>query len=186
MSRAPDFVVAIIKNYWKPGQKILEIGCGPAFLRDDFGKDYIGTDITDAPYSIELPRDVDIVCPADHLDLQDNAVDIIIIKSAFFLFNNHKKSLEEVMRVLKPAGKIIIFDYNKKTQKGLQRKEGHFQYPCWTQWGLKKVLKDHHFDNLTNLVASVQQPSRITKIYHLLRQEIFGTWAIVCGEKVHE
>ena len=95
MSRAPDFVVAIIKNYWEPGQKILEIGCGPAFLRDDFGKYYIGTDITDKPYTIELPRDVDIVCPADRLHIPDNSINIVIIKSAFFLFDNQKKSTIE-------------------------------------------------------------------------------------------
>ncbi len=183
MSRSPDFVVEIIKKYWKSGQKILEIGCGPAFLRDDFGKDYIGTDITDEPYNAELPRDVDMVCPADHLDIQDNSVDIVIIKSAFFLFDNHRKSLEEVMRVLKPRGKLIIFDYNKKTQKDLQQKEGHSRYPCWTQWGLKKILKEHHFNNVTNFIASTRQPPKIAKIYHLLRQEIFGSWAIVCGEK---
>ena len=183
MSRAPDFVVSIIKNYWDPGQKILEIGCGPAFLRDDFGKDYIGTDITDEPYTIDLLRDVDILCSADRLDIADDSIDIVIIKSAFFLFDNHNQSLEEVMRVLKFGGKVIIFDYNKKTQRNLQLKEKHSRYPCWTQWGLKKLLKDHHFCNVNNLIASAQQPSGVKKIYHLLRQEIFGCWAIVCGEK---
>lgn len=184
MSRTPDFVVAIIKNYWKFGQKILEIGCGPAFLRDDFGKDYIGTDITDEPYNIELPRDVDIVCPATNLNIPNNSMDVVILKSSFYLFDNHKKSLEEVLRCLKPRGKIIIFDYNKKTQKALQIKERHTRYPCWTQWGLKKILKDNHFCNVTNLIASAQQPSGIKKVYNLLRQEVLGTWAIVCGEKI--
>jgi len=185
MSRAPDFVVQIIKDYWKPGQKILEIGCGPAFLREDFGKNYIGSDITKEPYNLDLPRDVDIVCPAENLCVDDNSIDIVVIKSAFFLFDNHMKSLNEIMRVLKPGGKVIIFDYNKRIQKDLQRKEGHNQYPCWTQWSLKKLLQRHYFNDVTNLIASTKQPSKITKPYHLLRQEIFGTWAIVYGIKRH-
>jgi ubiquinone/menaquinone biosynthesis C-methylase UbiE len=182
MSRAPDFVVQIIKDYWQPGQKILEIGCGPSFLRDDFGKDYIGVDYTDEPYTSDLPRDVDIICTAENLLVESNSIDIVVIKSAFYLFGDQKKSLEEVRRVLKPEGKVIIFDYNRKTQKNLQRKFGE-SYPCWTQWGLRKFLKNYHFKDVRNLIAATEQPSKMTQFYHFLRQELIGTWAIVCGTK---
>lgn len=183
MFQSPDFVVQIIKNYWRPGQKILEIGCGPAFLRKEFGKDYIGTDITNELYDENLPRDIDIVCSADKLLIDDNSVDIVVIKSALYLFDNYEKSLKEAKRALKSEGKIIIFDYGRRTQKKLQESEGHMRYPCWTQWGLKKLLKRHQFMEVVNLIASTEQPSGLKKIYHLLRQEFFGTWAIVVGQK---
>jgi ubiquinone/menaquinone biosynthesis C-methylase UbiE len=183
MSRAPDFVVAIISDFWESNKKILEIGCGAAYLRDDFGLDYIGTDITDEPYNETLPRNVDIVCSAENLKVEDSSIDIVVIKSAFFLFNDFEQALKEIYRVLKPKGILIIFDYNKKTQKELQRKEGHTQYPCWTQWGLKKLLKKNNFKNTTNLLQATKQPSKFSRYYHLLRQEILGTWAIVYGEK---
>lgn len=183
MSRAPEFVISIIKDYWIPGKKILEIGCGPAFLREVFGKDYMGTDITDASYSDNLPRDVDIVCPADQLLIDDNTVDIVIIKSAFFIFDKHDVCLKEAKRVLKKGGTLIIFDYNRKTQKELQRKEQHDKYPCWTQWGLKKLVQNNGFNKVENLIAENVQPSGLSRIYNLLRQEIIGNWAIVCGTK---
>lgn len=184
MSDSIDFVLSIIKNHWSPGVKILEIGCGPAHLRKYFGKDYIGADITDKAYKADLPRDVDIVCPADQLKVDDSFVDIVVIKSAFFLFPDHKKSLEEAIRVLKPGGKLIIFDYTMRTQKRLQQKEGHRNYPCWTQWKLRRLLqKTGGFEKVHNLTTLSDQPKGLIRFYHLIRQEFFGTWAIVYGEK---
>ena len=112
MFKSPDFVVNTIKMAWTPGQKILEIGCGAAFLREIFGKDYIGTDLTNEPYNKNLPRDVDIVCAAEKLLLANDSIDIVVIISAFYLFYNHEKALNESLRVLKLGGKLFIFDYN--------------------------------------------------------------------------
>ena len=183
MSKSPPFVVSIIQSFHTKGQKILEIGCGPAFLREDFGKDYTGTDITDEPYYPELPRDVDVVCPADHLLFKDDHFDIVVIKSAFFLFKDQATCLKEVHRVLKPGGKIILFDYNKRTQKMLQRKEGHANYPCWTQWGLRRLVKRNGFINPELLLPETEQPMGLKKLYALLRQEFKGDWAIVSATK---
>jgi ubiquinone/menaquinone biosynthesis C-methylase UbiE len=161
----------------------LEIGCGPAFLRNIFGEDYVGTDITNKPYNENLIRDVDVICSADQLLFEKDSFDIIVIKSAFFLFPNHELSLKEAKRVLKPGGKIIIFDYNRKTQIELQRKEGHTNYPCWTQWGLKRLIQRNGFQNVQNLIPRKTIPTGIGKLYYLIKQEIFGTWAIILGTK---
>lgn len=178
-----DFVVSIVNNYWKKGQKILEIGCGPAFLRKFYGEDYTGSDITDVDYTPTIPRDVDVVCGADNLKFADNSFDIVIIKSAFFLFDDHAKALAEANRVLKTNGKLIIFDYNKKTQRMLQSKEGHTNYPCWTQLGLRKRILQSGFNKAKFWIADVKQPNIFTKIYHIARQEVLGTWAIVSAIK---
>lgn len=181
--QAPEFVVNIIKLFWSPGMKILEIGCGPAFLRKVFGIDYIGVDIVDTPYAPELLRDVDFICPADKLVLRDESVDIVVIKSAFFLFPDHFAALQEALRVLKSSGKLLIFDYNKKTQKDLQMREGHTRYPCWTQWGLKKLVQSNGFIGTTLLVSDSPQATGFRKFYRLIAQELKGTWVIVAGGK---
>lgn len=182
MLRTPNFVVSIIKYFWSPGQRILEIGCGPAFLRDVFGKDYTGVDITDKPYDENLSRDVDIVCSAENLLVDNNSFDIVVIKSAFYMFNQ-EASLQEARRVLKDSGNILIFDYTRKTQKKLQKKEGHNSYPCWTQWGLNKLIQKSGFKNVKNFTAEDVQRKGLNRYYHLIRQEICGTWSIVCGVK---
>ncbi len=179
----PPFVISAIKSYWKPGMKILEIGCGPAFLRKTFGMDYIGSDITSLPYYANLARDVDLVCSADNLLLSDAIVNIVVIKSAFFLFPNHTAVLREVYRVLKPGGMLFIFDYNKRTQKDLQRREKHTNYPCWSQWSLKKLIKANGFIKVVLLVAEEIQPTGLKKVYRLIKQELRGDWVIVFAVK---
>lgn len=183
MNSTPPFVVQIIKEYWSPGKKILEIGCGPAFLRDFFLKDYIGVDITNEPYNEDLLRNVDIVCGAENLLIESASIDIVVIKSSFYLFEDHAKALQEAKRVLKDKGTILIFDYNKRTQNRLQKNETKKIYPCWTQWKLKKILQKNGFKEVKNFLASYEQPLGLILYYKILKQELNGDWAIVSGRK---
>lgn len=183
MPDTPQFVIDTIRSAWKPGKKIVEIGCGPAFLRRYFGGDYIGTDISDAPYDSDLPRDADHVCPANRLSLNDEVFDIVIMKSALFLFEDHLGALLEAKRVLRQGGVLLIFDYNRRTQKMLQRKEGHTNYPCWTQWALRKLVLNANFKRVDLLVPKSHQPNSLQGVLRRIHQELFGNWAIVRGFK---
>ncbi len=178
-----DFVLSLINEHWQSGKKILEVGCGPAFLRKHYGADYTGSDITDENYTPTLPRDVDVVCPADDLKFSDNSFDIVLIKSAFFLFDDHNKALSEARRVLCDNGVILILDYNMRTQKRLQKGEGHNRYPCWTQWGLQNLITNSGFKSPKLWIGDKTQPVWYKRPYHLLRQELLGTWAIVSASK---
>lgn len=179
MNSTPDFVLDIIRLHHKENNKILEIGCGPAFLREFFPNDYIGADITDELYNENLKRDVDIVCSAEKLLLDDDSVDIVVIKSSFYLFSNHDIALSEAKRVLKKGGIILIFDYTRRTQKRLQKQSKGSIYPCWTQWGLKKKIDNAGFTESKILSSNTNEINFIRKI----KQEIFDTWIIVQGIK---
>lgn len=183
MTNNLDFAIAIINQHWQSGKKILEIGCGPAYLRKYYGTDYTGSDVTNDYYTPGVKRDVDVVCSAEDLKFEDQSFDIVLIKSAFYLFTNHSKALAEAYRLLRKGGVILILDYNKKTQKMLQKKEGHTRYPCWTQLGLKQLIARAGFNSTRLLLAETKQPSNLKRIYHLVRQEFLGTWAIVSGVK---
>lgn len=177
------FVVDIIKQHWQPGKKILEVGCGPALLRKYFGADYVGSDVTNEPYNAAMLRDVDVVCAAEDLQFPDKSMDVVIIKSALYLFADPRLAINEACRVLRPHGKLIVFDYNKKTQKNLQRKEGHSSYPCWTSCTLAKLLRKAGFSKPRAWVATDKQPTGLARLYQLFRQEFFGTWAIISASK---
>jgi len=179
MNSTPTFIINIIKQYWTPGKKILEIGCGPAFLREFFGADYIGTDITDEPYNENLPRNVDIVCAAENLLMKNDMVDIVTIKSSFYLFTEHDRVLMEVNRVLKSHGLILIFDYTRKTQKKLQKSEHEKIYPCWTQLGLKRKMMQSGFTDCQILSAEGDKAN----LLQIMKNEMMGTWAIAKGAK---
>ena len=178
MNSTPSFIVDIIKRDWAPGKKILEIGCGPAFLREFFKKDYIGVDITDEPYNKDLLRNVDIICSAENLLVESDSVDIIVIKSSFYLFADHSKALKEAKRVLKSKGAIIIFDYNRKTQKRLQKNDLEKVYPCWTQWGLKRKLEQSGYDDCAIISHKIK-----VNLCQIIMNEIRGDWAIARGSK---
>jgi ubiquinone/menaquinone biosynthesis C-methylase UbiE len=183
MPDTPQFVIDTIHSVWKPGEKIVEIGCGPGFLRRHFGGDYVGTDISDAPYKLDLPRNVDCVCTAGELSIRNEAIDIVVVKSALYLFADHSGALLEAHRVLKTGGAILIFDYNRRTQKIMQRKEGHTNYPCWTQWALRKLVLNTNFKRVELLAPKSHQPNSLQGVLRRIHQELFGNWAIVRGFK---
>lgn len=193
----PEFVTKRIEKHWQPGKKILDIGCGPGFLRSVFKQDYIGVDIIQknaevisSSIEVEQPpstqgsrQGADILCSAENLEVPSDSIDIVLIKSALFIFDNIIGALQEAKRVLKKQGVLLVYDYNTRTQKMLCRKEGHQKYPCWTQWGLKQLIKKNGFNNAKLLLPMDEQPLGLRRCYILLYQEYLGTWAIVEAEK---
>lgn len=94
--------------------KILEVGCGSGQYGTLFSSaDYIGVDVPETWYQPErLP---DLYCSADALPFQEQQFDFIFNVAAFDYFPNPETCLSEFYRVLKPGGKVIIFNYNLKT-----------------------------------------------------------------------
>lgn len=137
-------IVKLLSRYIKKSDKVIDIGCGAGAYRYATKGDYIGIDITDAPYRDGIPRQVDIVASADAIPLERDSIDVVFTVSTFYLLPDKTGSLKEFYRILKPGGRVILVDYNSKTQKYLQSIE-NIKYPCWTQWDLKKLVIDAGF-----------------------------------------
>lgn len=173
----------ILNRYVKENDTILDIGCGCGIYRKSTLGKYTGLDITDEDYSEGNKRHVDIVASATEIPLPDNHLDLIFAVSSFYLIPEYEKALREFHRVLRPGGRVLLFDYNKKTQQYLNKQEGK-QYPCWTQKELEALLKTNGFKKTRILLMlNFNLPFFLHYIAVLYNERRLGGRAIVTGVK---
>jgi ubiquinone/menaquinone biosynthesis C-methylase UbiE len=107
------------------GKKLLEVGCGLGTDLLQFAKGgalVTGVDIT--PHSIELVKKrfelegmaVDArVSDAENLPFENNSFDVVYSFGVLHHTPNTQKAIDEIHRVLRPGGKIIIMLYHKNS-----------------------------------------------------------------------
>ena len=115
-----------VRNHANEGMKILEVGCGPG----SFAEDLVGLDVTCLDPSAEMLRvakkRVDgarkkrgekpakyVEAIAESIPLPDDTFDRVFCLFSFRDFQDKKKGLEEIFRVLKPSGQLVICDAGK-------------------------------------------------------------------------
>jgi ubiquinone/menaquinone biosynthesis C-methylase UbiE len=175
------FVRSLLDRYVRENDRVLDVGCGPAPYRAWVSGSYVGLDITDAPYG-DTPRLIDVVGSAMNLPLADQSMDLVMSKSAFYLVPDADAALMEFRRVMKTGGRLLLLDYNRRTQQHLMAMDGSV-LPQWSQWGLKGRLKKAGFRDAELLLPKSRQPKGLEFWLRLLHQELFGTWAIVTAVK---
>ena len=112
----------------KSDLKILDVGCGRKpfypFLKP-FANTYIGTDvITDSSF-------VDVICPAEHLDISDGWADVVLCLSVLEHVDDPIQAVKELFRVAKPGS--VIFASTHGCFPWHPYPQDHWR---WTQTGL--------------------------------------------------
>ncbi len=108
------------------GMKILDIGCGPGFftiLMSGKGHETMGIDasskmIEEAKKNAkqESANAVFKVMDCHHTEFMDNTFDLIVSRNVVWTLLEPEKAYREWYRILKPDGKMLIFDaaYNRE------------------------------------------------------------------------
>lgn len=106
------------------GSTVLDVATGPGFLLVETGKRLPGMHLVaqDAARSMlgiartELERaglSADTVCcPAEELAVPDGSADVALCKQLLHEAADVDRVLEELLRVLKPAGRVFIIDFD--------------------------------------------------------------------------
>lgn len=131
-----------LATYTKPGNTVLDLGCGNGRLYQMFAKkqgeegqdapdiSYIGIDQSEELIKIaqeKIPEGAFYVGQLTDIPLDDACVDVIYCIAAFHHLPNEAlriACLNEMKRVLKPGGYIVMTNWNlhsKSTQKNIEK-----------------------------------------------------------------
>ncbi len=97
----------------RPEHKVLEVGCGAGGLAQYMGENYVGIDFspTLVKRHIEFFHNSVLVAEANDLPFRECLFDRVFAWGVFFYFPSleyARKAVGEMIRVLKPGGKIFI------------------------------------------------------------------------------
>ncbi|HVM56626.1 MAG TPA: class I SAM-dependent methyltransferase [Gaiellaceae bacterium] len=105
----------------QPGERLLDVGCGTGAatlrLADSFGLDVVGVDVD--PEQIEaaraaargLPSARFIEGDAARLPFADGEFDLVFSSKTTHHVHDWQRALEEMIRVLKPGGRLCYSDF---------------------------------------------------------------------------
>jgi ubiquinone/menaquinone biosynthesis C-methylase UbiE len=109
---------------WLPrglGGRVLELGCGPgryAALLTGLGYEVVGVDPLSFPVwdDIKAHRDVELMdnVKAEALPFPDASFDHVACVSALLYFEDARKALAEMKRVIKPGGRLYVRTVNSR------------------------------------------------------------------------
>jgi len=114
----------VIRDYIDKDDDVLDYGCGPGaflFLTSQYSKSIIGIDITKgfveeckdtiSKYKIDNAQAIQI--EPSNTGFENNQFDKIIMVDVIHHIEDIEKELFEIHRILKPNGKLIVFEPNK-------------------------------------------------------------------------
>ena len=133
----------------KKGLNILDIGCGPGFfsiILSKAGHNVVGIDCSENMLvQAKLNAKENNVSPkfiqmdSHNLDFEDNTFDLIINRNVTWTLIEPVKAYREWYRVLKPKGKLLIFDANwflYKYDNALKIENDKRREQCIEKYGL--------------------------------------------------
>jgi ubiquinone/menaquinone biosynthesis C-methylase UbiE len=150
------------------GKKVLDVGSGNGYVLAKYaleGADVYGIDITQA--GVELCRkrfnllnlNGDFrVADAQEIPFEDNSFDCVCSMGVLHHVPDTQRALDEIFRVLKPGGRLIVMFYYKHSAKY------QFKYRIWSLFTGKTMQQlVNEFDGMGNPKGVVSSKSELRK-----------------------
>lgn len=193
MEEAQKLMIEKIYEKLKPeaGSLLLDAGCGEGetalYLADKYNLQIKGIDLTDLSISQanknlasrKLEKQVKFeTMDYENLDFPDQTFDIVYTMETLVHSTDYSKALSEFYRVLKPRGKIILFEYSmapfndfpknsKKEMEIVYEESGMHSLPYFIHGRFPEILKNAGFSDVAVEDATEQIMPMLKKFYNL-------------------
>lgn len=153
------------------GKKVLDVGSGNGYVLSKYaieGADVYGVDITQAGIDLCKARfdllglsGIFQVADAQSLPFPDNTFDCVCSMGVLHHVPDTQKALDEIFRVLKPGGRLIVMFYHRHSAKY------QIKYRVWS-WFTGKSMQQlvNEFDGVGNPKGVVSSRSELRVRLH--------------------
>jgi SAM-dependent methyltransferase len=141
-----------------PGSRILDVGCGTAWL-SEFFPDYVGLDNFESTVAMAKERGLDVrLANLEHeLPVADAQFDGVVLKDVLEHLLDPVGLVKEVYRVLKPGGRV--FASSPDAQRWSWNDYTHRR--PWTRTSMRRLFEDQGFVVKTVSYESVMPGSSV-------------------------
>lgn len=165
---------------------ILDVGTGPGFfacILSEEGHNVTGIDASDGmlQHAAENARRLDVhpvfrKMDVNHLDIPNDSFDLVISRNVTWTLEHPEKVYSEFKRVLRPGGKILIYDANWHMHffdKDLMDRVKKHEEDYFKKYGKREVISSGDMDYLnTAPLTSIIRPDWDNKVLTSLGMEV--------------
>jgi ubiquinone/menaquinone biosynthesis C-methylase UbiE len=144
------------------GSDILDVACGTGAILQAVREAYpdvrfSGIDVSPEMLAVarkRLPDDTELkVASADALPFRDASFDTIVTTNAFHFFRLPNRALQEMHRVLRPGGRLIVTDWcddylSCRICDRILRAFNSAHYNTYSSVELREILESTHFEDV--------------------------------------
>jgi len=152
-------------------KKVLDVGSGNGYIPSKYsaeGAEVFGIDITKAGIALCEKRFEYLglkgnfqVADAQQLPFEDNYFDCVCSMGVLHHVPNTEKAVKEILRVLKPGGRLIVMFYHRNSAKF------RLKYRVWS-WVTGKSVQQlvNEFDGIGNPKGYVYSKKELARLLH--------------------
>lgn len=184
-------VANLLHQHSQDAQNSLEIGCGGSKYRDCIIHNYVGLDLPHVRYAGPGPS---VFGDGQSLPFENSSFDFVFMVGVLYIIPDVELALQEIFRVLRTDGKLLVLDYNflgtlrlSRLSKASQSTVTH----VWSGWSLAWLIEQAGFNSKvewnysrgSSKIALFFQQFKIVRLLRFWIWQLKSDWSVVIGYK---